>query len=786
MTTRLPADPRLPDLATLFDEASVVTMLTAGLQPTGCIEITGCRPRYVRYKPETSCLVQYDLTASDALGERITTTAQIKVFADGRARRHAENAAARFQRWTSSLQRDPALPRVAYLVAVDGLLQIYPVDRDLRFLVRAADAGLMTDVLHHRVPAFAGASVLPEPELIRYKPERKALLRYRLRDGPVARWYGKVHAADRGKRLAAQTRRLIESGVATPSVLFTLRRHRFVAHAEAAGVQLASLRGSSAYSDWMEPLARSLRHVQSVAIPDLPRHGPEAIAAEIENHTRWLSRITPHLAPRLRDLSHRITSRLASLDQRLTTSHGDFYDDQALVSAGGLAIIDLDELRLSHPLLDAGNMLAHLTVAAARGVDLGPARDAFLTAVRQDTPWPEKEIALFEALALLKLAPGPFRRLEPDWAEGIERILELAEACLAQSAPARSPASAIGSRGDRTDPALLQLDTLQDRAAMSVKLAEATGDPSLTVTSIDLVRHKAGRRAVLRYEITGQSTGAAPADLLYGKTFASERGPRVQEISRLICSAAAFGPRVSLPDPVVYLPEVKLLVQKPVPGAPAAASLLAGDVALAGGIATALHRFHASGLNLGRAHDLARELSPLATRTDQVVARCPELRTCAEACLARIHEISQHPFPWRSRPVHRDFYHDQVLVADGKLAVLDLDDAALSEPTVDVANFAAHLMLLRAVNHGHAAALTTVEHAFMDTYRRLDPHLDRQLTRFLTATTLVRLAGIHVSRPNGESVAAALLDRAGVFLNMDIRRDAQGGGETRRAERHFL
>jgi Ser/Thr protein kinase RdoA (MazF antagonist) len=522
----------------------------------------------------------------------------------------------------------------------------------------------------------------------------------------------------------------------------------------------------------MEPLAQLLMHLQTVALPDLPVYGVDDIAIEIESGARWLARIVPHLAPRLNVLRGGITSRLATLDDRLLTCHGDFYDDQVLISTNGLAIIDLDEMRLSHPLLDVGNMLAHLTVADARGDDVGAARDAFLTAVRKETRWPENEIALFETLAVLKLAPEPFRRLEPDWVEGIERTLELAEACFERTMQTLPRATVNGSHGGSTDgpvdPALPQLRVLQDPVTMSEKLADAIGEVSVDVTGIQLVRHKPGRRAVLRYEFNRQSSSDPAGSLLYAKTFASGRGPRVYEISQQICSAEAFGPRVSLPEPLAYLPNVQLLVQKPVPGAPVQAALLAGDVDLASKIATALHHFHISSLDLGRAHNLTQELSPLAMRTEQVIARCPELRNRIEFCLRRIHEIAETAIPWRWQPVHRDFYHAQVLIDDGSLAVLDLDDAAMSEPAIDVANFVAHLILLEIEHQANGAVLGPVTHSFVSAYERLDSNLDSHLIRFLTATTLLRLAGIHVSRSDGERLATALLERAEDLLAVEM------------------
>lgn len=97
--------------------------------------------------------------------------------------------------------------------------------------------------------------------------------------------------------------------------------------------------------------------------------------------------------------------------------------------------------------------------------------------------------------------------------------------------------------------------------------------------------------------------------------------------------------------------------------------------------------------------------------------------------------------------------------------MLDLDDAAMSEPAVDVANFAAHLRLLRYQHPEAAADLARVEAAFVDRYRLLDPELEPSLYHFLTAVTMLRLAGIHCSRVNGREVARLLLETAGDALD---------------------
>jgi aminoglycoside phosphotransferase (APT) family kinase protein len=44
-----------------------------------------------------------------------------------------------------------------------------------------------------------------------------------------------------------------------------------------------------------------------------------------------------------------------------------------------------------------------------------------------------------------------------------------------------------------------------------------------------------------------------------------------------------------------------------------------------------------------------------------------------------------------ARPIHGDFYADQVLIDAGAAALIDLDNAVLGDPCADMGSFAAHL-----------------------------------------------------------------------------------------------
>ncbi len=280
------------------------------------------------------------------------------------------------------------------------------------------------------------------------------------------------------------------------------------------------------------------------------------------------------------------------------------------------------------------------------------------------------------------------------------------------------------------------------------------------VTKVGIVRHKPGRRCILRYDLKVGVGGHGRPERLYAKTFASERGPRVYAAIKAIETACACGEDVRLPEPVGYLPQLKLLLQREVPGLPVTREILDGNQQLASKVADALYALHSSGLDLPRQHDFDRELQPLEDRVERLCVAVPALAGVARRCLALLQRGAEQAWPWRWRPIHRDFYHDQILVGEHGLSLLDFDDAAMSEPAVDVANFLAHLQLLSLQQTGTPEALSDVATAFEARYRQLDPDLDAGLLRFLQGATLLRLAEIHLPRNMGEWLAGRLLDES--------------------------
>jgi Ser/Thr protein kinase RdoA (MazF antagonist) len=181
----------------------------------------------------------------------------------------------------------------------------------------------------------------------------------------------------------------------------------------------------------------------------------------------------------------------------------------------------------------------------------------------------------------------------------------------------------------------------------------------------------------------------------------------------------------------------------------------------------ALHAFHGSGTQLGRRHGPEDELRPLEARILGLVSAQPSLSDAALDGWRWLHAGLRSLPAWRERPVHRDLYHDNILVSTDGLAFVDLDDVAMGEPALDVANLTAHLHLLAAQEPGAKPALDGVRRAFVDAYSSLDPELDPGLVVYLEVATLLRLAHIHQPRSRGSEVARALITEMARLMDVD-------------------
>jgi Ser/Thr protein kinase RdoA (MazF antagonist) len=230
---------------------------------------------------------------------------------------------------------------------------------------------------------------------------------------------------------------------------------------------------------------------------------------------------------------------------------------------------------------------------------------------------------------------------------------------------------------------------------------------------------------------TARATG--PRGTAIVKVYATDRAPAVAARVR----ALAPGPgEPAMPSVLAVDADRHAVILSEVAGRPLRVHALGGDLATcrrAGRVLAAWHRHWAlRPPDVMRLHTPEREQAILrrwAERSGDIGQRV--LATNPEGLISRGWDMPT--------VVHRDLYEEQFVVGD-RIGLIDLDDAALGPPELDVANLLAHLELLEA---RHRRDLSRIRCAFLAGYGEVSHHLDPTLHDALRKLTLLRLACIH-------------------------------------------
>ena len=366
----LAPDPAVPHRDAALDRGAAAAALAAHLSG-----LEDCRPRYVRYRPGRQLLVLYDLELDGA-----STLAHLTMLPPRRAERL----------WTR-IEAAGLADHACRVPELGAVAQLFPADV--------------------RLPGLADAIARGPAELVRYKPGRRAVLRYR---GERVT-YGKLRADAAGARHVELSRRLIEAGVPTPAPLGYLPDLRMTLHEAQRGTRLAELRGPDLEA-WMEPVAAALARLHATSVPGLPAHSMPHEIEDLRAAAHTAAALLPHRRAEIDLLLDGLVAGLSAVQSGPTTIHGSFHDDQVLVGDDGVALLDLDSAAVGAPLLDVGHFASYLSAAGETA-----ARERFLRACSVPP-----DVLLFEAVALLRWSSLPFRDLEPNWPAAVERRIDLA------------------------------------------------------------------------------------------------------------------------------------------------------------------------------------------------------------------------------------------------------------------------------------------------------------------------------------------------------------------------
>lgn len=412
----------LPGLAVLLDPEAFVRALRPHVPDAGLREAS---ITYIRYKPETNCLLTYRLETG---GGPVTAYAKL----------HGPDAEVKLRN-VREKEKDSATsplgPGRIVLEEISTVVALFPNDGKLRSLQELQDP---TAWRRRLVGLFPERPDLWECEArtLAYKPERRYVAQLAAGGEPraVLKYYNEggfaqadaISVGFRSRGPLRVARRIGRS-----------RRRRTLAFEWLAGRLL-----SEAITDPGQDLDEIA--VVGAALAELHGQAPGglvAVSTRRKEAESWIALaegiafLHPPGEGRARSLARRLASLFPDAPAAPRPVHGDFYAKQVLVDGGQASLLDLDRAVRGDPAADLGRFLGHLERDALRGVvppervePLGNALlDGYRRASRSSLP---SGVGPYVAAALLSLAPDPFRYREQGWPQRIEALLERAEAVL--------------------------------------------------------------------------------------------------------------------------------------------------------------------------------------------------------------------------------------------------------------------------------------------------------------------------------------------------------------------
>jgi hypothetical protein len=284
-----------------------------------------------------------------------------------------------------------------YLRELELLFHVFPTDRDLPSLPAAADGRMMAPILEARLAERTGGCPVRDVvvELLRYKPERKCLLRYDIRWAPgepprcPAIVYARVSRRTKFDRI-----RDVLPGlhVAAAGLLFRLPEPLGIVpeldmglFGSVPGIRLFRLARTEAFPALCAGTGIGLAEFHALPITFADERDTAAKVESIIASAAEFTWLIPAQQERLVALRHELVARLESLPpSRPRPIHGDFHGDNVLVDGARLALVDLEDCAMGDPADDVASNWAQLTwhtIKAGRSTPIPEAgRRAFLDA----------------------------------------------------------------------------------------------------------------------------------------------------------------------------------------------------------------------------------------------------------------------------------------------------------------------------------------------------------------------------------------------------------------------
>ena len=717
---------RLPGLALILDIGLLSERLGISLE----------KMTYLNYKPGTSC------TASvvDIAGNAHAVMAYPRDrFEEVRARRE----------WTDGIVKAGLLNDVCVALVPLAL------DRHVK-AARKMVGKEVQDSFYRKLLAPEEAGEQFDSVLLRYKPNRRIVSRLHVGGYPKALIKCFDPEGFDNALMGAELCSLL-SGVRLLGV--NHRRHA-IASAWVQGQSLCPVLSGELHGEAFAATGHWLAQFHDSPPPvrlAFTHETRKTLTGPVLNIAEDFLKLAPRMSTTLERLVCKINAACSRHPTPLTLIHGDFSADQVIVAGDDGAsddgrkvypiVIDWDRAMVGSPLRDVGSFLARLEYQSLDGsLEVTIARcaqQAFMDGYRECLPDTDMRLVhAFHARALLLLILDGFRQRHANWYEMSEVLLRRVESLVkkAIARPQREPTTEM--------PMLLEAALDIDVMRKPMKELMTPDSDAMVLESAQLLRHKPGRRALIRYEVrqASRSMVSQPLTVLGKLRFRKPdlQTPAMHDLLRANGLDESNPKGVAVPASLGVHAAGNIWFQAMVPGKELSIYLESdADTALFKRAGRALAVLHSTQVTSARTWSLQNEAEVLTKALDKAVVARPEL----EEKILALRSLSLRAFDslpaTSARLIHRDFYQDQLLMDGDRVWILDLDLVAQGDPAIDIGNFLAHIKEYALRRYGSVSALKSIEQAFLKGYACEGCAVDRKRISLLESLSLAR--HVHIS-----------------------------------------
>ncbi|MFL6003013.1 MAG: hypothetical protein ACJ72P_09420 [Nocardioides sp.] len=390
-----PEDAALPSLSRLLDPVSMAPLLGSLLFED---QVPDVRVRSVRYKPGSNVVVQYDVGTGSGWHTAVA-------FARAGARLHRKRRQAdNRKRALRAVDRTPARRALGYLGEVDALVQWLPLDIRLQLLADRPER------IAERLNTKGIPSDPEKPELLRYWPRRRAVVKY----GPhILKVYrDQLDFAD--ARHALRMAGKLES-VQVPAYEGSFTARQTTVQEWVPGHTPSLWPGSS------ESAGEVLAALHDDVHLDLPRMTARRLLSKATVRAGFVAHLLPELQFEVDALLADL--RLTSPELPGVTSHGNCHAGPLLAAPSGLVVLDVDRMCQAAAAYDVASYASHVVFGRPGDRQVLAATLESLVKGYGTSP---AGLEWYLATCLLRRAAVPFRFQDEHWPEASAALVHLA------------------------------------------------------------------------------------------------------------------------------------------------------------------------------------------------------------------------------------------------------------------------------------------------------------------------------------------------------------------------